>query len=397
MPVKKFRKIIVYIPNLILIFISIFLFLTILFKFLNINKSFLSPVFERFSLFLKGKKTRLVIGFLPYWNITNEFEIDFDVIDQLIYFNLMVDINGDIIKHGDDIGGWLTYNSPKLETLIKKAKEKNKKTLLCIASFDAEVMFEIASDENKQDKVIKIITNAIKEKGFDGVDIDFEYFEQYNHQEFGDNFNNFMARLRKELDKINPDLILSVDIYPKAIIKGEPYKLDELDEFVNQIIIMAYDFTQSGSYHAGPVAPIETDLSLEIRDNYSITQTLKSAEEKIDKEKLVLGIPLYGYKWRTYDDKYRSETYPGIGEMVDYGTMKELIEEKDLVINWDPLAQSPWITYQDEWRIFQIYFENLVSLKAKFNLAKKHHLKGIAFWALGYEGKEKDIWEYLKK
>lgn len=399
MPAKKFKKIITHIPNLVLIFAYIFLFLVMLFKFLNINRAFLSPVFDRFSLFLRGKKDRQVIGFLPYWNMADNLEIDFDVVDQLIYFNLMVDINGDIIKYGDEGGGWFMYNNPKLDLWLEKAKEKNKKTLICIASFNAEVMFQISADENKQDKVIKIILDAIKEKGFDGVDIDFEYFAQYHHQEFGENFNNFMARLRKELDKVDENLILSVDIYPKAIIKDEPYKLGEMNEIIDQLIIMAYDFTQSGSYNAGPVAPINTDLNLndKIRDNYSIMQTLESAENKIDKEKLILGIPLYGYKWRTYDDKHRSSTYPGIGSMASYSMMKEFVEEKDLNINWDPLAQSPWTVYKEGWGFYQIYFENFESLKAKFDLAKEHELNGIAFWALGYEGKEKDLWDYLKK
>ena len=399
MPAKKFRKITAHIPNLILISVSIFLFLTLLFKFLIINKSFLSPIFERFSLFLKGKKERQVIGFVPYWNINQNLEIDFDVIDQLIYFNLMVDINGDTVTHGDEGGGWFMYHNPALDSWLKKAKEKNKKTLLCIASFDAEVMFQIAEDEKKQDRVIKTIINGIKEKGFDGVDIDFEYFEQYHHQEFGDNFNKFLSRLRKELDKIDEELILSVDIYPKAIIENHPYELKEMNEIIDQLIIMAYDFTQSGSYNAGPVAPINTDPSLneEIRDNYSIMQTLESAKGKIDKEKLVLGIPLYGYKWRTYDEKHRSGTFPGIGTMVKYDDMKQLIEEKDLVINWDPLAQSPWVVYQEGWGFSQIYFENIESLKLKFNLVKKYQLKGIAFWALGYENREEEIWDYLTK
>ena len=151
---KKFRKIFNHIPNLVLIFAYIFLFFVVLFKFLNINKSFLSPIFDRFSLFLRGKKNRQVIGFLPYWNMTDDLEIDFEVVDQLIYFNLMVDDKGDIITYGDEGGGWFIYNNPKLDYWLEKAKDKNKKTLLCIASFDAEVMFEIAADEKKQDKYV---------------------------------------------------------------------------------------------------------------------------------------------------------------------------------------------------------------------------------------------------
>jgi len=399
MPTKKIRKISSFITNFVIVFISIFLFSTIIFRLLNIDTSFLSPVFERFSMFLLGKRSRKVIGFLPYWNMNDNYQLDFKTLDQLIYFNLMVDINGDIIKYGDEGGGWFTYDSPALDSWLEKAKKEKKKTLLCIASFDAEVMFQISADEEKQDKVIKIIIDGIKEKGFDGVDIDFEYFEQYNHEGFGKNFNNFIARLRKELDQLDPDLILSVDIYPKAIIEDEPYELKEMNQIIDQLIIMAYDFTQSGSDNSGPVSPIRTDhkLDQEIRDNYSIIQTLEAAKGKIDKEKLILGIPLYGYKWRTYDEKHRSATYPGIGDMAPYGGMKELIEEKDLTINWDPLAQSPWVVYKDNWGYSQIYFENLESLKIKFNLAKKKKLGGIAFWALGYEGEEKDFWDYLNK
>jgi len=342
-----------------------------------------------------------VIGFLPYWNLTDELKVDFDLVDQLIYFNLTVNEKGEFItdrNEGDANGLYHLETNPQLKELLNQGRRKNKKILLCVASFNAGVMYKIVSDPDISNNLIQNIIEKVKEKKFDGVDMDFEYFWQYNHEKtFGRNFNAFLTELRTAMDKIDPKLILSVDIYPKAIIEDRPYILKEMNEIIDQLIIMAYDYTQSGSDQAGPISPIRTDLSLDIKENYSIVQTLKSTEGKIDKEKVILGIPLYGYKWRTYDDKHRSKTYPGLGEMISYSKMKKLLEQKDLAVNWDDNASSPWLVSIENGNIFQIYFENLESLKLKFQLSQEYNLPGIAFWALGYEGKSKEIWEYLKE
>jgi len=336
-----------------------------------------------------------VLGFLPYWNMTGDYQVDFKKIDQLIYFSLMVNELGDFDQTDP---GFTNFYSEKLDNLIRQAKENNKQVLLCIASFDAEVMYQVTLNPEIRKKLIDNIIWALQEKNFDGVDIDFEYFWQVDHEEvFGDNFNIFLEELKKAMNEINPQLILSVDIYPKAIIENYPYKFTKLNQISDQIIIMAYDYTVSIAPHAGPIAPIETDFRLQIEDNYSIVQTIKALPNKISLKKAFLGIPLYGYEWQTIDKEHRSQVVGGKGETILYGKTEALIKEKNPQINWDSLAQSPWLVYEENRLYYQLYFENPESLKVKYRVTGNSGLEGIAFWALGYEAEINEVWDLFKK
>lgn len=344
---------------------------------------------------LINPKRMMVLGFLPYWNF-DKVKVDFDIVDQLLYFGLTVDENGQLIKFEgwNAEPGWVMYNSSELTQFMKTARQKKKKVLLTIISFDPQIMSSVVKEKTKMNTLIDEIIKAVKEKNFDGVDIDFEYFPPAEDLEFGPNFNYFLKELKKALIVNNTKAILSVDIYPKAFILGKPYDLKPMTEIVDQIILMAYDFTQSNSDVSGPVAPIK---AASFKD-YSITQALDAYFYKIGKpQKLILGIPLYGYQWRTYGSQPKSYTLPGLAQTVSYKQAKELIKEKELTINWDATASSPWLQYQDGWIFQQLYFENLDSLKLKFDLALKQKLKGVGFWALGYEEDELDFWQLLKK
>jgi spore germination protein YaaH len=70
-----------------------------------------------------------------------------------------------------------------------------------------------------------------------------------------------------------------------------------------------------------------------------------------------------------------------------------LINDKNLVVNWDELSMSPWLSFEEDGEIHQIYFENEKSLKAKIDLIHQNKLAGYGFWALGYEGKDGSVWD----
>ncbi len=357
--------------------------------------SFLSPLSDKEGLSLFRKKAQ-VIGFLPYWNLKEETEVNFDVIDQLIYFGLTVNEKGKIIKEEEmetEPGWYKLQESNKLRKVFKEAREKKKKVLFSLICFDSQVADEIVSNPVAREKLISEVAEVVKENSFDGVDVDFEYFPgEENIKDFGDKFNRFLLLLKIRLLKENPAFILSVDIYPKAFIEDKPYKLKELGNIADQIIMMAYDFTQRSSDQAGPVAPIKGESEKEL----SIARALRDSFDKIDNQKLVLGIPLYGYEWQTVSEEPRSAAYPQSGVTASYERVMNLIEEKNLTVNWDEVAYSPWIVYQDGWAIKQIYFDNLKSIAIKTELTQQLYLKGLAFWALGYEGQREEIWKYLQ-
>jgi len=345
----------------------------------------------------KTKQGR-VIGFLPYWNI-EKAEIDFSTFDQIIYSGLTIDESGKIIKEEETGGiepGWLRYKNGALDKIIQQCKNNNVKIIISITCFDNQTIPEFISNQQAHLQLIEQLVELIEEKDFDGIDIDFEYFpDREPHPDFADNFNSFLEKLSGRLQETNPNLLLSADIYPKAFITEKPYNLTEMIPLVDQIVLMAYDFTQAGSPQAGPIAP----LSVNNFKEYSIEQTLEAIQKTTDNtKKIILGIPLYGYVWQTYDDQHRSTAFAGSGATISYQKIKEYLQEKEgIAVNWDATASSPWAHYQEDNQNWQIYYENLRSMQKKFQLAVDKNLGGIAFWALGYEGDSLEIWGTLNK
>ena len=120
-------------------------------------------IFRERSSFSPKQEKLQTIGFLPYWNITDNLEIDFDVIDQLIYFSLLVNQNGEF---DETDGGWIFYKNGRIDNLLVKAKEKGKKSIVCIASFEANVMYQTTLDPKIRKTLIDNIVFIVKEKNF---------------------------------------------------------------------------------------------------------------------------------------------------------------------------------------------------------------------------------------
>ncbi|PIS09641.1 hypothetical protein COT75_00365 [Candidatus Beckwithbacteria bacterium CG10_big_fil_rev_8_21_14_0_10_34_10] len=381
-----------------IVVVVIFSFINIGLYFLSQTNSFLSPIVAGFP-FLKIKGPQKIIGFLPYWSVNEKLSLNYDVLDQLIYFSLTVLEDGYLLKeeYGETEPGWHHLNRPETKEIFRKLRQRRIKVFLSFSSFEASIMAEVVANESKRALLISEIKKIYELYDLDGVDIDFEYFPLYSDDQFGYNFNLFLKELKSALKEVDSQAMISVDIYPKAMIDGQPYNLEEMVKIVDQIILMAYDFTQSRTRYTGPVAP----LNKSSLDDYSISMAVNSfklrIKDKSNQKKLILGIPLYGYKWRTIDDSYRAKSYSYLGEMISYKRAQEMIKEMNLQINWDATASSPWISYNQNGAWWQTYFENYDSLVTKFKLAKQNSLGGIAFWALGYEEDEIDFWNYLKK
>lgn len=180
---------------------------------------------------------------------------------------------------------------------------------------------------------------------------------------------------------------------------------------------MAYDFHRQNSTQAGPGAPLLGGQELWTSD---INTLMKGFFEQIPREKILLGLPFYGYGWQTDSINPQANTYPGTGFTVSYQeslALKSLSGRwencRNLNLHWQEEALSPFATLncpkenqesnaktEDEEEIellnYLVYFEDAQSLQYKIDYAKQLELAGIAIWALGYEGESRDLWEAVK-
>lgn len=339
----------------------------------------------------KSLKKKEIYGFLPFW-LVKEAKIDYTKLTTLVYFGIDFDKNGQIVRLSDDSTeepGWTRFNSDELTTIITSANQNNIHTELAIRAMENETITGIVNNPKARKNTIDNTLEQMLGKKFQGINVDFEYQGVPDIHSI-ENFNIFLDELGQALRNINPRYTLSIDVYADAVKKVRLWNLKKMSREVDKVIIMAYDFTRQTSVRAGPVAPLGGAPD---KYEYDVSTAVKDFLQIIPKEKIILGVPFYGYDWPTFDNTPMSEVRKdsnnyGSPALSSYKRSMELINEKNLKVEWDEDAQVPWFTYKDAekntWRM--VYFENEKSLSKKLELLISSDLSGIGIWALGYDG-----------
>jgi spore germination protein len=176
---------------------------------------------------------------------------------------------------------------------------------------------------------------------------------------------------------------LSIDLIAYSLLKTRITDPVALGKIADSIIFMTYDYSYAGSFLAGPVAPVNG--AGEDRD-YDVETAIKEAIRIMPREKIILGIPLYGYEWETISSSSGAPVIPNTGMTASNRRITEKLKNcLDCDNGVDQTGQEPYVIFPMGDVYHQIYYENIKSLAAKLNLAKKYQLGGVALWALGYE------------
>ena len=355
---------------------------------------------EAFTAPLEQTKTitsdkKLVIGFLPSWSIAQNAKVDTEYLDQIIYFGIGIDEHGNLMRideKNQPLVEWSYLNSDYFKNLQNESKRTETKILIAIKNFDNTSIDTLIGNEIYTNNAVSQLAKLVDDYDLDGINIDFEYFSDIDTQTL-QNYNRFLSTLAAKLKEVKSAAVLSVDVNATVVYKDNAYDMVKIGEVVDQVIIMGYDYHQPSSLYAGAVAPIDAN-----DDNPSIRRTIDSLTGRVDPEKLILGIPLYGYEWQTFSEEKNSRTIADTGAIATYKRVRELITGRDdLVLYFDDLSQSPWLTYNQNGLIKQIYYEDEKSLLEKIKFVELNNLEGIALWALGYEGDYTEPWAIIKQ
>ncbi len=350
-----------------------------IFFYFKLNKEvFLNP--------LSGKKSDsrvksdlMSFGFLPTWMV-GKTRVYGSEVSHLVFLGVESDEEGNLI--------WDTQskkiNEESFLTQKWKTKESGGKNILGIKLFEDKKLENLLSDETARKNLISQIKEVVNTGDFDGINLDFE-FQNDPLEILDDDFGIFLDEL-----SLNGVGEVSVDVFANTIIKGNKERLEKMIGKIDYLVVMAYDFSRPGVDYVGAVAPIGSEIGKrnigEVVGNY--------LNFGLDKNKLIMAYPLYGYEWKTVTADFGAKIKRGWYQMASWNRTKELIKEKNLTVNWDELSMSPWISFEEDSEIHQIYFENERSLKAKIDLVRQNQFKGFGYWALGYEGEDTSVWYY---
>lgn len=225
-----------------------------------------------------------------------------------------------------------------------------------------------------QMKFIRALVDRCVALGVDGFNIDFESVA-------GSDRNNFTAFMKRLTDDAHAHgLIVSIDL-PRGSVRWNhlsAFDHEKLAPMVDYVMTMAYDQYWSGSTSPGSVAGLQW-----IEEG--VQEFLAYG---IPREKLMLGIPFYVRDW-TLDDAGK----PVSNKALYMKDLPALIKSRGATATWDPSFNQYKIEYSEDGKRHVFWLENVDTVKARLDVAKKYELAGVAAWRLGYDSA--DLWNMM--
>lgn len=230
--------------------------------------------------------------------------------------------------------------------------------------FDTEIAHKILGNRSLWEPLIEEILKELKKKKYSGVDMDFEYVSYKDR----DNYSEFMFLLHERLSSEGFSLTVALsaktrDETASLLTEGLDYKA--LGEAADAVLLMTYEW---GYASGDPMAIAPLPKVQEVLD-YAVT--------RIPGDKILLGIPNYGYDW----PKTASQPRPFASSVSNTGAV-ELALSAGAQINYDEQSQAPWFTYIKNDTEHEVWFEDGRSIYAKLSLIPRYKLKGAGYWNL---------------
>lgn len=224
---------------------------------------------------------------------------------------------------------------------------------------------------------------GVNEPGvFDGFDIDWES----PHQEDAANFRALLEEFRRQMNAIRPGLRLSIAVgHAPQMLPGTDFAA--ISPLVDQFGVMNYDYTGPWSPTTGFLAPLFSNTADSRRSN-SIERSIANYEAAgVPKEKLLMGLPFYGYSWTAVDKANNGLFQTGRGVHGDrpYSYIRTLTTSFSSYR--DPRSQAPWLF---DGRTFWTY-EDPISVRYKVSYASRQHLGGVMIWELSNDTQDAQL------
>ena len=200
----------------------------------------------------------------------------------------------------------------------------------------------------------------------------------------GEVLNEFMADLTVFMHEQIPESEVSIAVPP---INWGGWQYTGLAEACDYLFIMGYNFYGPWSQTSGPCAPLTGG-------SYNITRTVNTEFAEANADKLILGVPYYGNKWKTNTGNPYSHAFDHISQP-SYSLAKNIAD--DYGASWDDISQTSYCSYQQSGDWYQVWYDSDTSLRRKYDLADSHYYKGIGMWALGYDSDKPELWDELRR
>lgn len=234
-------------------------------------------------------------GWIPYWRSATGTQ---DVLPHLSKLTSVMPF-GYTVKNDGTLADTAHLTEEPWKSFIATAKKNKVRVVPTVMWGNGDSIHRILSNTKTRIALEDEIANIVKKNGFDGIDIDFEAkkHETINY------YSTFLKGLHQRMGKkwiyctIEARMPLSDRYSPGAVIPADAmdYANDyvQINKYCDRVEIMAYDqgviSLRLNKARMAPYAPVA--------DPAWVESLVTLAMQSIDKNKIVIGVPTYGYEY----------------------------------------------------------------------------------------------------
>lgn len=237
-------------------------------------------------------------------------------------------------------------------------------TLTDAGVFSSELGNNLLNNEQAQNVLVDNIIKKMKEKGYYGFDVDFEYLDSSNR----DKYTAFVQKLGNALRENGYILITALIPKSSADQPGALYESHDyggLASVSDYVLLMTYEW----GYTFGPpmaVAPLN-----------EVEKVVGYALSEINADKIFLGVPNYGYDWPLPYESGRTKA----AKVTNVGAVR-IAADNGVNINFDAISKCPYFNYKSQLVEHVVWFDDAQSIEAKLGVIPQNGLYGVSYWNL---------------
>ena len=275
-----------------------------------------------------------------------------------------------VFSYGFTVEGELLSPVPSDAWMLETAEEFGRNSILTLTPlgpdgrFSNNLIHGMLENEEGKERLMEELLAEMRRSSFSGVDVDFEYILAEDRDLFTGFVAELTRRMNAEGDRVSVALApkTSAD-QPGLLYEGKDYR--GLGEAANEVLLMTYEW----GYKYGPpmaVAPLN-----------KVRQVVEYALTEIPPEKILLGVPNYGYDWIL-------PFVRGESQAVTIGHVEavQIAINNGVPIQYDETAQSPFFLYERDGVMHEVWFEDVRSLERKYDLIREFGLRGMGVWQI---------------
>jgi len=245
---------------------------------------------------------------------------------------------------------------------------------------DIEMTSRFLNNVKSREKFINELLIIYKKHDFQGINVDFENVYLKDRKKL----TQFISELTYNFSK--SEIIVSADV---TILGGsetwsQSFNHERIGALVDYLMIMTYDEHWASSPISGSVA-----------SHNWVKSALEEMIKIVDKNKIVMGIPLFTRIWYEEPSRERVNSMDVSSITITMQGQENLLQKVGLKPIWDDEAKQFYLGYIEGSKVKKIWLEEEVSIKEKAKLVRELGISGVATWSRGL-GTD-NIWEVISE